>query len=151
MPSDFENLASANFNIVTDCTSDRTVSYNCIAWAAGKTDMPWWPTDVIKGYYWPNGLPKEGIDQETVENFINAFKSLGYEICNSSEIEAFFEKIAIYADRNMRPLHAARSLPKGVWSSKMGDEEDIEHGTLDAVAGRVYGLPVAFLKRPLIS
>jgi hypothetical protein len=24
-------------------TSDATAEYNCIAWAAGQTHIPWWP------------------------------------------------------------------------------------------------------------
>lgn len=144
MPGRFENLAASNFDGVLDCTSDATPSYNCIAWAAGKTNQPWWPIAVVKGYHWPSGLPK---DEETVANFTRAFETEGYEVCISSQIEPGFEKVAIYADADRNPLHAARSLPKGVWSSKIGDEEDIEHSTLEAVAGKLYGYPVVFLRR----
>ncbi len=145
VPEWFENITPQDFA----CTSDATPQYKCIAWAAGKQNEPWWPTDQIKGYFGPPGLPKEPIDQETVENFIQAFETEGYVVCNGSEIEAGFEKIAIYADANNRPLHAARSLSHGVWSSKLGDQEDIEHTTLDSIGGKQYGSPVAFLKRPL--
>ena len=132
-----------------DCTSDATLQYNCIAWAAGKQNEPWWPTDQIKGYFWPQGLPLEPIDQETVENFVKAFETEGYAVCPDGQIELGFDKVAIYADPNTRrPLHAARSLPHGVWSSKLGDNEDIEHNTLESIAGKEYGVPVAFLKRP---
>ena len=148
MPGNFENLAAANFDVVKDCTSDSTPNYNCIAWAAGKTNQPWWPTDAIKGYFWPPGLPKEQIDEETVENFVNAFKTEGYEVCADGGIEVGVEKVAIYADANRRPLHAARSLGKGVWTSKIGDEEDIEHSTLEALSGKMYGIPMAYLQRP---
>ena len=147
MPGSFENLVASGFDCVIDCTSDSTLSYNCIAWAAGKTDEPWWPTDQIRGYFWPTGLQKESIDQETVGNFIKAFESEGYQQCSDGSIEANFEKVAIYADAAQHPLHAARSLPNGMWSSKMGDEEDIQHSTLNAIAGKLYGHPVAFLRR----
>ena len=151
MPPHFEHLAASNFDVIRDCTSDSTVNYNCIAWAVGKTDKPWWPVDVIKGYHWPLGLPVEPIGQETIENFVKAFETEKYEICTSSEIEVGFEKVVIYADANMCPLHAARSLAKGVWTSKIGDEEDIEHATVEAISGNIYGSPVVFLKRPIPS
>lgn len=64
-----------------------------------------------------------------------------------ASIEVGFEKVAIYADDNDVPTHAARSLPHGVWSSKMGDGEDIEHTTLSVVEGRNYGKAKRFLKR----
>jgi len=65
-------------------------------------------------------------------------------------LEAGVEKIAIFAkERNavMVPTHAALQLPTGVWTSKLGDFEDIEHLTIDAVNGPVYGRPVAYMKR----
>jgi hypothetical protein len=149
MHAKFENLAKSNFDIARDCASDPSPNYNCIAWAAGKTDCPWWPTDAIKGYYWPPALPKESLDEETVENFVKAFEIEGYVVCEKPDIEIGFEKVAIYADANNHPLHAARSLANGIWSSKSGDEEDIEHQTLEALSGKQYGSPVAFLKRAL--
>jgi hypothetical protein len=46
------------------------------------------------------------------------------------------------------PKHAARSLPNGAWTSKLGDDEDIEHSTLAVLEGREYGRAKVFLKRP---
>lgn len=145
VPGDFENALQENFDIQRDCKSDRTKSYNCIAWAAGKTNVPWWPIDLAP-YFWPQGLPR-GV--ETLENFINAFRSEGYLPCIDGSIQPGFEKIAIYVDDKDVPTHAARSLPTGVWTSKLGDEEDIEHSTLRAVEGRIYGKVKAFLQRAL--
>ena len=45
------------------------------------------------------------------------------------------------------PTHAALQLESGAWTSKLGDFEDIEHVTVDAVNGPLYGRPVAFLSR----
>ncbi|MCI0637958.1 MAG: hypothetical protein L0Y72_23715 [Gemmataceae bacterium] len=36
------------------------------------------------------------------------------------------------------PTHAARQLPTGRWSSKLGPSEDIEHD-LHALEGEIYG------------
>lgn len=144
IPPKFENIAPLDF----ECSSDRTPRYNCIAWAAGKTDNFWWPLD-IGGYYWPDGLPREPLEEETVENFIRAFATEGYRVCDDANTEKGFEKVVIYVSPAGRPLHAARSLEKGVWTSKLGSLEDIEHATLQCIEGREYGRAMTFLKRPL--
>lgn len=131
VPGRFENLAAAGFDEVKDCTSDRTQTYNCIAWAAGRMNEWWWPWD-IGGYTWPKG---EGIhfelpDQETVENFVSAFKSQGYLECQNGSWEEGFEKVAIFSNHRGTPTHAARSLPNGAWTSKLGQGEDIQHSTM---------------------
>jgi hypothetical protein len=43
--------------------------------------------------------------------------------------------------------HAARSLPNGRWTSKLGNGEDIEHITLAVLEGDLYGKVRVFLKR----
>ena len=45
------------------------------------------------------------------------------------------------------PTHAARQMPSGRWTSKLGFREDIEHD-LHAVSGDLYGTVVLLLKRP---
>jgi hypothetical protein len=48
----------------------------------------------------------------------------------------------------------ARQLPTGVWTSKCGSLEDIEHETLEALAGfgpYEYGAVVRFLKRSILK
>jgi hypothetical protein len=143
VPFSFENIEPLDF----DCTSDRTDDYNCIAWAFGKTDVPWWPT-TISPYYWPPELPKEPQEvAETIENFVAAFTGEGYRVCKSGKMESGYEKIAIYADDKHIPTHAARMLPDGIWSSKLGDFEDIEHKTLHGIEGQEYGHVVRFMRR----
>ena len=56
-------------------------------------------------------------------------------------------KIAIYAHDDGQPTHAARQLPDGRWTSKMGHLEDIEHRVVDDVNGPQYGSPVRFMRR----
>jgi hypothetical protein len=79
--------------------------------------------------------------------FIQTYELLGYERCHSAEQEAGFEKIAVY-ESNGVPTHAARQLETGVWSSKLGNLEDVEHG-LDALEGQLYGRVSTFLRKPL--
>src|SRR5579862_1259345 len=67
--------------------------YNCIAWAAEDTRRPWWP-NARPDYYWPDGCP----EAETVEAFIETFKTLGYEPCSDGSFEDGFLKVAIFED-----------------------------------------------------
>ena len=46
------------------------------------------------------------------------------------------------------PLHAARHVPSGRWTSKLGELEDIEHA-LDGLEGTEYCSVVQIMKRPL--
>jgi hypothetical protein len=123
-------------------TSPASWSYNCIAWAAGATDKWWWPTP---GRYWPHDAPFE----ETIAAFLAVFASLGYSPGATPECEADIEKIALYAVGET-PTHAARQLPTGMWTSKLGPSDDIEHATPEAVGGGVYGEVVAILGRKRI-
>jgi hypothetical protein len=143
----FPNLRRLEYRI----TSDETPVYNCIAHAAGKEDNWWWPVEV-EGVYWPGGLNK----QETVEGFILAYQTEGYVICEGRELEAGFQKIAIYVDSLGTPTHAARQLADGSWTSKLGQWEDIQHGTLEALEtdddenhqGLAYGKVALIMRRP---
>ena len=74
-------------------------------------------------------------------------------MCSDGTPEDGFEKIAIYATgpSNTKPSHAARQLANGKWTSKLGQVEDIEHDTVTAIEGPLYGLVVRYLKRQLTS
>lgn len=124
-------------------TSSEDQRYNCIAFAAGDQQRFWWPNGV-KPYYWPAGFPLV----ETVENFVHVFESLGYESCESAELEPGFQKVAIYA-LGSAPKHAARQTAEGKWLSKLGPNVDIEHNTLDALTGLTYGAVARLLRRPI--
>lgn len=140
----FPNLAAEGYEV----TSDEESDYNCTAWAAHRQDKRWWPVEGIDGVYWPPDAPLE----ETVEAFRIAYRiDGGYTPCEDGTLEPGFEKIAIYAKPDGEPTHAARLLPSGQWTSKLGGWEDISHNTLRALEGAepAYGSPVAYLKRPL--
>lgn len=131
---EFPNLRQVRFSL----ESDPTIEYNCIAWAAGETHRRWWPFNA----YWPNGAARE----LTLEAFIAAFATLRYEPCDSGILEDGFEKVAIYV-RAGSPKHMARQLEDGQWASKLGNEDDIYHETLDGVEGYLYGTVVQFMRR----
>lgn len=59
------------------------------------------------------------------------------------------KKVAIYADQRGIPTHMARQLENGMWTSKCGELEDIEHETLEALQGFLYGSPIQFLSKPI--
>jgi hypothetical protein len=126
-------------------TSPATRKYNCIAWAAGDTTQWWWPekADASEDTYWPPHVPPE----KTLDAFRDAFGTLGYVVCNDDRLEAGYEKVALFALQSV-PKHAARQLPNGRWTSKLGESEDIEHALHD-LTGMVYGSVVLVMKRPL--
>lgn len=84
----------------------------------------------------------------TIAAFIQAYQTVGYEPCESSDFESGFEKIAIYATPDGEPTHAARQLPNGKWTSKLGRWEDIEH-ELDGLTSEMYGSVKQILKRSI--
>ncbi|MBI4389802.1 MAG: hypothetical protein HY580_06435 [Nitrospinae bacterium] len=136
----FPNLKKnpANYRI----TSEATRSYNCIAWASGETHRWWWPDPDDQYYYWPSDLPRE----QTLSVFIRAYEGLGYALCSNFELEKDYLKVAIFADKDGNPTHAARQLANGRWTSKLGKDVDIEH-ELNGVEGPVYGTAVRVLKK----
>lgn len=135
----FPRLAGVAYEI----TSPAAAEYNCLAWAAADDSRWWWP-DEFGMYYWPRESPR----QSTVEAFVQAYRSMGFEICQDAALEAGWEKIAIFAGQDGTPTHAARQLSTGAWTSKLGKLEDIVHPDPLDVGGNVYGGPVRFLRRP---
>lgn len=133
----FPNLTRTNHRAISPATPD----YNCIAWAAAQQDRWWWP-DPMQTAYWPPGVPR----QETLEAFEAAYRTLGFFPCADESVEAGFRKIALYAKAGV-PTHAARQLSDGRWTSKLGDYEDIEHMTLQALEGSLYGTVALLLRR----
>ena len=58
--------------------------------------------------------------------------------------------MAIYVKGNQNPTHAARQLlPAGIWTSKIGNEEDIEHVSPGVLEGVEYGTVAVVMKRPV--
>jgi hypothetical protein len=84
----------------------------------------------------------------TIPSFQAAYALFGYGICESEQVEPGFEKVALFADPQGSPTHAARQLPSGRWTSKLGAMEDIEHDLHD-LEGTAYGSVVLVMKRPV--
>jgi hypothetical protein len=123
-------------------TSEPDVGYNCSAWAAWDTSHWWQP-----GRFWPIDVSR---DDHGIGALEAAFRSLGFVECSNGALETGFEKVALYGSAFMY-THAARQLPSGKWTSKLGKAEDITHDTPDDVAGGLYGEVVEFMKRPVFT
>ena len=142
----FPNLNRANYEV----TSEETSDYNCIAHAAGKNNKWWWPAEAPA--YWPAEVEKI----ETLEGFVAAYATLGYTMCPTQgrDLVIGVEKVAVYVDSDGIPTHAARQLPDGFWTSKLGEWEDIRHHTLEAMEdagglGLGYGKVAVILRRTI--
>jgi len=137
-------LAEVGYKI----TSEENISYNCIAWAAGDNTQ-WWecyehgPVN-SPGYYWPPGA-KFG---DSTEALVSAYETLGYWVCQNSDFEQGYEKVALYAlDGEWK--HAARQLPEGSWTSKLGEWEDVRHERPEDASGSIYGNVFCIMKRAI--
>ncbi len=130
-------------------TSEPTPKYNCIAYAFGFEDQWWEPGNNEPWHIWPDGLTSD----QDFENYVMAAKSLGFIECKDEMIESGFEKIALYIAQNGTGSHAAKQLPNGKWSSKLGESADIEHNTLKALEGQFgyigYWKVKQLMKRPI--
>jgi hypothetical protein len=120
--------------------SHKTRRYNCIAWAAEHND-DWWEASVDG--VWPEGI----LDDGTVAAAICLFESLGYTQTDDSTWEPGFKKVAIYKSEGAYYTHAARQLPGGRWTSKLGKGQDIEHDTLASLTGTLYGTIAQIMRK----
>jgi hypothetical protein len=123
-------------------------NYNCIAWSLNNHQQWWWPTPAGSGRwpgkYWPTEIPNE----ETLVAFIALYERLFFKKCSSREFELGYDKIAIYTDDLGTPTHAARWWQEDFgWSSKLGEENDILHHSLEALEGATYGRVAQLMKR----
>lgn len=124
----YPNLAKTDYNV----TSPKSQEYNCFAWAAGDQERWWQPTPEDQ-FYWVENVLME----ETLSAYVHAYKTLGYEPCEDSSLESGYTKIVLYINTEDIPTHAARQLESGLWTSKIGALEDIEH-ELDGLIGEKY-------------
>ena len=78
---------------------------------------------------------------------IELFLHQGFQRCGTSEeLEVGWEKVAIY-ENGTGYTHVAKQLASGMWSSKMGKGEDIEHKFLSDLAGDYYGKVAQVMKK----
>src|SRR5262245_36260304 len=133
--TDLPNLNESTHKL----TSPQSPEYNCVAWAASDTEHWWQP-----GVYWPVEAEP---DTFGLGALIEAFAARGFVVCETGEREQGFQKVALY-ELSSYYTHAARQLPDGRWTSKLGRSEDIEHEHPEDLAGGVYGEVAAFMRCP---
>jgi hypothetical protein len=135
-------------------TSDASASYNCIAWAFEETGVwmepgaMWRTPQVDVTYFWP----ADAEESSEITGIINIFKQRGYNICETWEHEAGYEKVALYVRSwTTRFSHASRELTVGdscgVWTSKLGKGNDICHSSPYFLEGILYGEIYCIMKR----
>jgi hypothetical protein len=135
--TDFPRLTEHNHRV----TSPPTPDYNYSAWAAESTERWWQP-----GVFWPI---EPHPDDYGLEILVQAFVSLGFEQCDDGAFENGYEKVALYGSAFLY-THAARQLPNGRWTSKLGRSEDIEHDSPDDLEDGVYGGVHQYMRRPVV-
>ncbi len=131
-------------------TSEPDKTYNCVAWALDKKNEFWTPHGTIipasfPPYVWPKDVPQDG----SLDSYIILFEKMGYELTDHPKPEPGFRKIALYA-LDGQFTHVAKQAPKGKWSSKLGDVEDIEHDLagLEKDGLYAYGRVERYMKKP---
>ena|SRR5215510_8351712 len=139
LEEDFPNLAVSGWRLASE-----PAPYNCIAYSLHDTRQ-WWEYGrmPVRGYYWPPGVRQDN----SVESWIQVFEIHGFRRCDRTDLEQGFEKVAIYV-KDGEPQHVARQLENGVWVSKLGPDEDIEHNALEGLTGEHYGRVEIIMRRP---
>ncbi len=135
-------------------TREATRQYNCKAWSAERDINQWWePEKLEPWFFWP--VDSEPNDY-SFENIVHIFKNRGYTKPSDDSFEIFHKKVAIYAIYGLIEsdkwwfTHVCDQLNSGKWTSKLGPDEDIEHGSISSLAGFVedeYGEIKLILKR----
>lgn len=106
-------------------TSNKTDRYNCIAWAMRLTDR-WVEPAAGTNRWWPKF--HDGIYDYSPNGLIDAFKSVGFELCIDDSAEYNYDKVALYFERRSGIwTHAARVLSSKEYHSKAGEGWDFHH------------------------
>ncbi len=114
-----------------DNASNPTRSYNCMGYVLGV--LKWWqPQDNREGvvrnrrYFWPNGIPHD----ESINGYVQAARTEGFEVCDTGEWEDGYEKITLFfksVDPEKPFTHATRLIAPNRAESKLGPDSDIPH------------------------
>lgn len=93
----------------------------------------------MDGVHWPREIDPNELDpDEDLPEYLRVFAELGFVECDTDELEAGVEKIAILASGSSFE-HVAYQTPDGEWSSKIGKANDIRHQLLNDLKGRPPG------------
>ena len=103
-----------------------------------------WPDEDADGVsVWPDQTAETDI-----RSFVEAFKRVGFEECENDMLEDGKQKVVLYCYPGTNECtHAARQLKNGMWTSKLGESNDIQHSTPYTIQGRIYGNVACILVR----
>jgi hypothetical protein len=140
----FPKLAADGWRKTSEATSD----YNCFAFAL-PDQSDWYSPLPLWGYYWPADVVPRNT---TLPTMIELYRHEGnFAPCENGDFENGFEKIALYVHQAGTVTHAARQIDSRIWTSKLGNLADIEHGlsSLEDEGIKIddYGKVAQFLKR----
>lgn len=124
-------------------TSPYNENYNCISWALGDSSIWTWPNhpdERDEFMMWENKLGYS----EDIKTFIEYYEMRGYMLCD--EKEQAEGTIALYAVGH-ECKHAARRLANGLWTSKLGPWNDIQHSSPQSLEGDMYGKVYCYMKK----
>jgi hypothetical protein len=138
--ADSPRLSQSRYTI----TSQADRNYNCVAWAAQRDQVNWWQPGGAPYYYWPIARAPRS---QAIGVYVEAFEHLGFRSCRSRHAPTGWQRVAIYTDGRGKFLHVAAQLHGDVWTSKLGQAEDIEHHTLEALEGGKYGHVTHVMRR----
>src|SRR5262249_40151901 len=108
-------------------------SYNCIGWSLGFNNSWVWPV--------------EAGQTVSLYHFDALYRYYGFTRVNKLAYrrQPDHDKVVLYAARrangHITPTHAARQMPDGSWTSKLGSLPLIRHLHPHDVAGPSYGSP----------
>lgn len=108
-------------------TSRDDENFNCIAWAMRFSDR-WVDPVKTAGHWWPVDYSQRG-NEGTPDALKHAFELMKFEECKSPDIEAHYDKVALYFNPlTMGWSHACRIIADGECHSKLGEGWDFHHG-----------------------
>jgi len=131
------NLTMGNHHI----SSKYDHHYNCVSHSILEEAVPLWPDNYN---HWPASVQRT----ETIDAFVEFFKCLHFEDVPllATLVTPGYWKVAIYADSTGFPLHVARQLVDGRWTSKLGLKVDINHENLQCLEGGDFGYVVKIMR-----
>ena len=149
LPKSTQRLFPDLMDYVVTSAKDKT--YNCIALLPSGTPLRKWDAEMLPHIPATFGCRRPLKMTTTAYQLTMArmFVHLGYTVCDNGNLEAGWQKVALYAFNEDNWLHAAIQESSGEWSSKLGNSYDIRHKTPPCVEGPVYGKVMRFMKRQI--
>jgi hypothetical protein len=146
-------LTEQGFSVPRDAIrSGSTAEYNCVAWTVDDFQQPWTPMppipgpagfETVGGYFWPEDVPP----LMGIETVVQLYENRGFQRCHDATPAEGFDRIAIYGFDGIVCQHVAVQRDGESWSSKMGDNADVEHPDPYAIEAGMIGHVRVLMRR----